>query len=360
MISERISAARELLTELQIDALMVTSEPNRRRLSGFTGPDHGPDELGALILIDATSARLLTGSNELEWARGEINGLEAAAWGRPWTTSIIETAKERGWSRVGFEDRSLIVADFARMRDAEGAPTLVPLGSALDDLRAKKDSGEAATLRKAFAITDAVFEQALNWIPDRPAEIELARRIEQAFREAGADGPSFTTIVASGPHAARPHHRVSQRRPEPGEPIIIDMGAQVEGYAADLTRTVWVGEPAPKLRAVYNAVLAAQAVAFDAIRPGASGAAIDQAVRDASAAAGFAEAVIHSVGHGVGLRVHEAPSLSIHADQVLAPGHVVTVEPGLYFPGWGGVRIEDVVLVTSDGFELLSHAPKAW
>jgi Xaa-Pro aminopeptidase len=141
--------------------------------------------------------------------------------------------------------------------------------------------------------------------------------------------------------------------------VIIDMGAQVEGYAADLTRTVWVGEPTPRLRDVYNAVLAAQAVALDAIRPGASGTAIDQAVRDACAAAGFGSGVIHGVGHGVGLRVHESPSLSIHGSDVLEPGHVVTVEPGLYFPDWGGVRIEDVVLVTQTGFEMLTSAPKA-
>jgi Xaa-Pro aminopeptidase len=169
---------------------------------------------------------------------------------------------------------------------------------------------------------------------------------------------AFPPIVASGPHAARPHHAVTDRAIEAGEPIIIDMGVASNGYAGDLTRTLWIGEPSSRLQEVYNVVYRTQAAALRAIASGVRTSEIDQLARDVISEAGYQEYIVHSLGHGLGLRVHEAPSVSIHSEETLRPGHVVTVEPGIYIPDWGGVRIEDVVVVTENGNRLLTAAEK--
>jgi Xaa-Pro aminopeptidase len=190
-------------------------------------------------------------------------------------------------------------------------------------------------------------------------ERAVADRIELLMREHGAQGPAFPTIVASGPHAARPHHEPGDRRLAPGEPIVIDMGARLGGYCADLTRTVCLGAPAEPFASIYNIVLAAQETALGAIRPGMRGRDADAVARDAIAAAGYGDRFIHGLGHGLGIKVHEAPSVGRRSDDVLRPGQVVTVEPGVYVEDWGGVRIEDVGVVTEDGLRDLTRAPKS-
>lgn len=178
------------------------------------------------------------------------------------------------------------------------------------------------------------------------------------MRDLGADGPAFSTGVGAGPHGARPHHSATDRPIEEGEPVVIDMGAKVGGYCADLTRTVVLGEPTPLFRERYNLVLNAQQAALDAIRPGISGKEADAAARDVIAAGGAGEAFFHGLGHGVGLLIHEAPSLGQASEDTLQPGQIVTIEPGVYFDGWGGIRIEDLAVVTESGIEILSNSPK--
>jgi Xaa-Pro aminopeptidase len=190
------------------------------------------------------------------------------------------------------------------------------------------------------------------------SEKALAWQIESTMRELGADGPGFPVIVAAGPHGARPHHDPSGRPIEEGEPVVIDMGAMIDGYSADLTRTICLGEAPPEFIDRYNTVLSAQRRALTQIRATLTGREADAVARDALSAAGYGDQFVHGLGHGVGLNIHEFPSLGKNSDDILESGHVVTIEPGLYFEGWGGIRIEDLCVVTPIGLDVLSAAPK--
>ena len=225
-------------------------------------------------------------------------------------------------------------------------------------MRSDKEPSEIELMADAILLTDEVFDAATTNLSVGTTERELARRIEHAMRERGAEGPAFPTIVAAGPHGARPHHAPGDRPIATGEPVVIDMGARLGGYAADLTRTIWVGEPTTRLRAVYNIVESAQRAALGVLRAGVSGQSVDAVAREAIAAAGHGDEFTHGLGHGRGIRVHEAPSLGKASEDLLEVGQVVTVEPGIYLTGWGGVRIEDVGVVEADGFRVLTGAPK--
>ncbi|HLT69120.1 MAG TPA: M24 family metallopeptidase [Acidimicrobiales bacterium] len=235
---------------------------------------------------------------------------------------------------------------------------LVPTDGLVETLRQTKDEGEIARMTAAAAMADAALAAVRHRLGESPTEAEIALELEWQMRRLGADGPSFQTIVASGPNAAMPHHRAGGRRITEGDPVVIDFGAQLEGYRSDMTRTVVVGEPTETLARMYDVVLAAQQAGVEAVRAGVAVAAVDEACRSVIREAGWEEAFLHSTGHGIGLDVHEAPRVSASADATLADGHVVTVEPGVYLPEHGGVRIEDTVVVTSDGCRTLTRAPK--
>lgn len=356
--SHRLDRLRALLAERDLDAALVVLAANRFYLSGWTADDHGPDESSGVLLVERAGATLLTSPTNLPWAKAEAR-VAVDPWERPWEPFVGTRLKERGLGRVGFEDAALTVASHAALGEAAGGGVaLSPLGGAVDALRAVKEPAEVALMAEAIRLTDEVFVAATADLQAGTTERQLAWRIERELRERGADGPAFTTIVAAGPHAARPHHVASDRPIAPGEPIIIDMGARLGGYAADLTRTIWVGAPTPRLRAVYTVVDSAQRAALGALRAGLSGKEADAVAREAIAAAGYGDAFAHGLGHGLGIRVHEAPSLGKTSADVLAAGQVVTVEPGVYFDGWGGVRIEDVGVVEADGFRVLTGAAK--
>jgi Xaa-Pro aminopeptidase len=358
-MTQRLDHVRAILAERNLNAVLVTLPANRFYLSGFTAADHGPDESAGVLLVDRCDATLLTGATNLPWAEAEAVGVSVAAAERPWEKTVGERLRRAGWSQVGFEDSALSVASWRGLTDAAGADlSLVPLGDALNQLRAVKEPAELDLLAAALRLTDEAFVAATASLTPGTTERELAWRIEREMRDRGADGPAFPTIVAAGPHGARPHHSASDRPIEAGEPIVIDMGAQVGGYAGDLTRTIWVGEPTPRLRGVYNVVASAQRAALDALRAGLTGKEADAAARDVIEAAGYGDQFTHGLGHGLGIRVHEAPSLGKTSTDVLQAGNVVTVEPGIYLPDWGGVRIEDVGVVETDGFRVLTAAPK--
>ncbi|MGI9253937.1 MAG: M24 family metallopeptidase, partial [Thermomicrobiales bacterium] len=228
----------------------------------------------------------------------------------------------------------------------------------VDSLRAAKDDKELTTISEVNRITDKVFADVTREVTAGMTERELAARLDRMMREYGTSGPAFGTIVASGPHSARPHHDPTDRPFEVGEPIIIDMGASLDGYAADLTRTIWVGEPTERLKSVYNVVFAANEAAIAGIRAGMTGGEADALARSVIDAAGHGDEFTHSLGHGLGIKVHEAPSLRKTDEERLEPGQVVTIEPGIYIEGWGGVRIEDVVVIEPEGARLLTGAPK--
>jgi len=359
-MTTRLNRVRELLGTQSLDAMLVTNATNRRYLSGYTAEDHAPDESSGVVVVDSGSATLYTSPINAGWAEAEATeGVTVAHCQRQWTATIAEVILANGWKRIGFAEGVTTVADYFHLRDTLGdAAELIPVGDAIDRLRAIKDDTEIALLEKALQLTDQAFVAAAARIEAGQTEFELAEIIREELKKVGSEGEAFPTIVASGPNAANPHHNPSDRQIQPGEPVIIDMGARHQGYNGDLTRTIWVGEPEPKLIEVYQLVQKAQDAALAGFKPGETGKQADAYCRDIFASAGMDEYYIHSTGHGLGLRVHEAPSASKLAEGVLQPGEVITVEPGLYIPGWGGVRIEDVVLITADGNRNLTGAPK--
>jgi Xaa-Pro aminopeptidase len=236
--------------------------------------------------------------------------------------------------------------------------TLSPVGDAVDSLRAVKTDDELGHLRSALRMTDTAFVAAERRISAGMTEKQVADIVREELRSAGSEGEAFDTIVASGPNAAKPHHAPGDRVIEEGEPVIIDMGAMHQGYAGDLTRTIWFGQPSQQLVTIYRLVQAAFDACVADARPGMTGVELDAIARDLFAEHEMDQYFVHSLGHGLGLRVHEAPSASARSTDTLDPGMVVTIEPGLYIPDWGGVRIEDVIVITDDGNDNLIGAPK--
>jgi len=357
--SSRLDRARAMLAERGLDAAIVTNGANRRYLTGFTAEDHGPDEPAAIGIVSASGAWLLASPTNLPWAATEAaEDITCLPWLRPWTDSVVALAKDGGWRQIGVEERVLPTGDYVALRTGLGdGVDLTFLGAALDSLRAQKEPGELALLRKALNLTDEAFIGAAARIQPGMAEVQAAEIVREELRRVGSDGESFDTIVASGPNAAKPHHAPGDRVIGEGEPVIIDMGAVAGGYHGDLTRTIWFGQPDERLVTIYRMVADAMHASLGDFAPGRSGREVDQRVRDRFDAQGYGDFFVHGLGHGVGLRIHEAPSAGPASTDILAPGHVVTTEPGIYIPGWGGVRIENVVVITESGAENLTHAP---
>lgn len=353
-----LDRARSVLDAFKLDAILVTSGFTRRYLTGYSAHDDAPDESAGIAVVSRTSATLYTSANNSAWAASETRDFDVRAWTWPWESCVASAMRDAGWRRVGVEDRALVISSLAALQTAANEIEWISLGSAMDDLRAIKTEHEIELLETAIRLTDEVFNAIAPLVVEGATEAEIGWQIERLTRELAKAEVAFPPIVASGPNAARPHHGVTDRAIQPGEPVIIDMGVAWRGYAGDLTRTLWVGDAPDRLRAVYNAVYRANAEAIAMIAAGVNGKDVNNHARDLLAGAGFEKFVVHGLGHGLGLRVHETPSLSSRSDVILQAGHVVTVEPGLYDPDWGGVRIEDVVLVTEHGCRVLSGAPK--
>ena len=360
MASDRFDRANALLASATVDAILVSNGTNRRYLTGFTAQDHAIDEPGGVAMITAEGMLLFAPSTNLPWAESEANSdTRVLDWGSPWTTTVANLVSDRGWARLGFEEATTSVASYNDLSaKLDDKVELVPVGKIVDALRAVKSDEEIGYLREALRITDVAFVAAETRARVGMTEKELANIVAEELKKAGSEGESFPTIVASGPNAAKPHHAPGERVMQVGEPIIIDMGALHKGYAGDLTRTIWFGEPSAELVTMYQNVQAAFDSAMAKAGPRITGVELDAAARDVFAEQGTAQYFVHSLGHGLGLRVHEAPSASFRSSDTLAAGNVVTIEPGLYVPGEGGVRIEDVVLITEDGAENLTGAPK--
>ncbi len=361
-MSERLARLRTMMQEHELDAVVITHLSNRFYLSGFLAEDHPPDESAGHLVINQNRAVIVTSPIETENAGNQAPDFEIHAMSRETPGLAANDAivlQSMGATRVGFEDSAILYKDFKTLRKQLGDDVkLVALGSAVDNLRKVKTADEIDALALALRITDEALAKVEPTIVAGETEKAVGWRIEQAFRELGADGPAFPTIVASGPNGALPHHPTGDRVIQEGEPIVIDMGAYIGGYCGDLTRTVWVGEPEPKLREIYQIVYRAIEAAEAGIKPGMTGKEADALARDVIADAGYGDQFIHSLGHGLGVRVHEGPSLSPRYNQPLEPGNVVTIEPGIYIPGWGGVRIEDVATITADGIDVFTTSPK--
>lgn len=358
-MQSRVTKLRDRLAAANLDAIVVTHPSNRFYLTGFSATDIPPNESSGHLVIGRERAVLVTSFLNADQARQQAPEFEVADRTRVFAEADAKVLQEIGAKRAGFEDASILYSDYRTLTSILGDEVeLVPVGPLVDNLRTIKTPEEIERIAHAVAVTDQALEQVVATLQEGETEQQIAWWLEMAMRELGAEGLAFPSIVASGPNAARPHHEPGERAICIGEPIVIDMGALVNGYCADLTRTVWLGEPDAKLREIYGIVLDALRTAEATIRPGMTGKEADATARDVIAAAGYGEAFGHSLGHGLGVRVHEGPALSARAEERLEPGNVITIEPGIYLLGWGGVRIEDVAVIEENGIRVLTGAPK--
>jgi len=350
MTAPRLTRARSLLAERGLDALLVHQAANRAYLTAFTGS-------AGIALITTLEALLLVDFRYVEQASSEAREFEVIKADRQFIETLTDVVRGRGLRRVGFESEFVTVKQHRDYADRLAPAELVPV-EGVDRLRWVKDADEIARIEQAVAIADAAFAHIQPYLQPGAVERDIAVELEFFMRRHGAEKEAFETIVASGPRSALPHGRASERVLQPGDFITLDFGAVYRGYVSDCTRTVVLGAASEKQRQIYATVLAAQQAALAGIRPGMTGRAGDGLARAVITAAGYGEAFGHGLGHGVGLMVHEGPTLSPREEAELAPGMAVTVEPGVYLPGWGGVRIEDLAVITEDGCRSLTRAPK--
>ena len=322
----------------------MTHGPNVRYLTGFASSN-------AALLVEPERVRLFTDFRYVDAARA-VEGVELVETKRSLTAALAELLE----GRVGFEADAVSYASWETLRS--GGLELVPQRGLVEALRAVKDETELDTIRRAGEITSRAYERFAEERFVGRSERELAWRLDALFHELGAHAPAFETIVASGPNSARPHARPTDREVQAGETVVIDAGAQVDGYCADCTRTFATGPLPDELKAAYAATLEGQLAGLEAVRAGVSGVDADAAARDVIEAAGYGNEFGHGLGHGVGLDVHEAPRLSRESSDILAAGNVATVEPGIYLEGVGGIRIEDLVIVTDGEPEVLTTSSK--
>ena len=353
-VAGRLGRLRERLEDASCDALVVTKLENIAYLTGFRGS-------AAMLAVSRDAALLATDARYKDQAGEQVSeaGVEVE----------IEVSKPAGQleavvrllagvRRIGLEARNVSWSEQRRLAESLAPAELVPSIGVVESLRMLKDDGELARIEAACEIADVALAQVKDRLRERPSESEFAAELEYEMRRRGASGPAFETIVASGPNSARPHARPTARAIGEGELVVIDFGATVDGYRSDMTRTLCVGTLEPELAALVDAVFAAERAGVLALHPGVVAGEVDEACRASLAAAGLAEAFLHGTGHGVGLEIHEAPSVGAGSADILAPGTVVTVEPGVYLPGRGGVRIEDTVAIGAAGARVLTRSTK--
>ncbi len=359
----RIDRLRGLFDEADIDGILISQPESRFYLSGYTGHDLPPRDSAGYLMIGRTGSRLLTDPRTSEQAEQEAPDYEVVVYthGARSSQRLQESVEALGITKLGFESIHLPYGFWEAFSEAvkeKGAET-VPVKDLIDRLRITKDEAELRDLQAAVDVLDDCFMHLVkNELRVGRTEKEIALAVEQYLQSRGSS-TSFPSIVASGPNASMPHAVPTDRQLQEGEPITMDFGAIVDGYCSDMTRTLCVGEPASATaRRMVDVVANSQQAGVDAVRSGAEGKAIDEVCRAVIAEAGWADAFLHSTGHGVGLEIHEDPRVASTSTDTLVAGHVVTVEPGVYLPEHGGVRIEDTVVVTDEGCTVLTNATK--
>lgn len=352
MNPERIDRLTELLPKAEVDLMLVTNLVNVRYLTGYTGSN-------GIALVGGDTRTFLTDFRYVEQAAEEVDASFDRRRAAQDLLEGIEEALPAGRLRLGFEAAHVSVRQHARLRELlPERIELVATGGLVEGLRAVKHPAEVAAIRQATALADAAFSHLVAQGLTGHTERELALKLEYEMRSMGAERPSFETIVAAGPHGALPHATPRDVQIRAGDMVVVDWGAELEGYCSDCTRTLAAGEPSGHARQVYELVLSAQRAGVDAVTAGAEAKNVDSVARELIDAAGHGEHFGHGLGHGVGLEVHEGPRLAQRSEAVLETGNVVTVEPGVYLPGEFGVRIEDLVVVADGGREILTEIPK--
>ncbi|MEK6756961.1 MAG: Xaa-Pro peptidase family protein [Bacteroidota bacterium] len=351
MFEQRLEALRRSLADSKLDALLVTHLPHVRYLTGFSGSN-------GLCIIGKRSRCFLTDNRYVGQAREEARAYRVVITRR----SLFEAAAKQpvlsGKTRLGFEGQYLSVAGFATLKKRLPRVTFVQTQSLVERLASVKDAVEVRLIRRAVEISDKVFCRIVEFVRPGMTELDVAAEIGYLHRKFGAEADAFEPIVASGWRGALPHARASTKKIRSGELVTLDFGCRVEGYNSDLTRTVAVGRPTARARRIYQVVLDAQMRAIEAARRGMTAKVLDGVARSHIRKKGYGKYFSHSLGHGLGLQVHEAPRISSLSKDVLQDGNVVTIEPGIYVPGVGGVRIEDDVVIRDNHPEVLTKSPK--
>jgi Xaa-Pro aminopeptidase len=347
---DRVARVRRELDSLDAQAFLVTNLTNVGYLTGFSGSN-------GQVLVTSDGARFMTDGRYRARARDLVKAADVSVYLNRLTDVLKPLLDDSGIKRLAVEGKTMTLADRDDLAQRLGGVDLVTAKGPVEDLRRTKEPAEVEALRAAIALSDAAYEHILGRIRPGASEREIGLELEVYMRTNGADSISFDPIVGSGPLSAHIHHTPSERRFEKGDLVLLDFGARVDGYCGDLTRTVVLGSPSEDQQRQYDAVLKTNSNALGAMRPGAECRAVDALARRTVVEAGFGD-FGHGLGHGVGLEIHESPRLSRISDDILVPGMVVTNEPGLYLEDTGGVRIEDCVLITETGAEVLTQAPK--
>lgn len=346
----RLDKLRTEMRNKGLDALLITSPYNLRYVSNFTGTT-------GLAVITLNNAYFVTDFRYTQQASKQAEGFEIVQNYGSIYDEVSRIVTKDSLNMLGFEENFITFHIYELLKEIIPCE-LVPVAGLIEELREVKDENEIATIKKACEIADSAFQFILGEIKTGMTEIEVANKLDFHMRSLGATGVSFDTIVASGVRSAMPHGVASEKRIEMGDMITLDFGCYYQGYVSDMTRTFAIGDPGQKLKDIHQLVLDAQLMVNEAAKPGITGVELDAVARNYFAKYGFADAFGHSTGHGIGLEIHEGPNVSRLAEKTFVPGNVITNEPGLYFPDLGGVRIEDDLVITETGNEVLVHSPK--
>ncbi len=351
IIEARLKKLRKALINKGIGAAFVTKRENFIYLSGFTGSS-------AYLLITQDKAILVTDFRYVEQASSQAEDYTIVQYQGKLNDTLNELLKANGIENLGFEDIDLNYESYMNFEKNLEVKEFLPMGNTVEGLRLIKNPLEIETIKKSAGIADSAFAHILGFVKPGVSELELAAEIEHHMKKLGAKGQSFEMIVASGQRSSMPHGVASGKKLQQGDAITFDFGAIYDEYCSDMTRTVFLGQPEPKMEKIYGIVLEAQMKALEGVKAGLTGKEIDLIARDIIDKAGYGKNFGHGLGHGVGLEIHEAPRLSPMGDIKMQDGMVVTVEPGIYVSGLGGVRIEDLVVVSGQKPDILSKSTK--
>lgn len=351
-MTDRINKLVNLINDNALDAVLVSSKYNRRYLSGFTGSS-------GFLFITKDAKYMLTDFRYIEQATSQCVGYEVIDfYDKGLVKTINDLVLETETKLLGFENKQMTVSDFENFTEKVTACEWKPMNDMVEKIRMIKDSEEVALIKKASAIGDAAFSHILEYIKVGMTEIEVAIELEYFMKKQGASKLSFDSIVASGKRSSLPHAVPTDKVIEEGDFVTLDFGCIYQGYCSDMTRTFVMGKASDKQKEIYNTVLKAQLNALDKIKGGVIGKVADAYSRDIINDAGYRKNFGHGLGHSLGLEVHESPRFSLLAEDIILPGMIMSVEPGIYIPDFGGVRIEDLVHITEDGAEILVSSPK--
>lgn len=349
----RIATLRESLREQELEAIFVTNLTNVRYLCGFAGSN-------GMLLVTERAARFFTDGRYRTQSAKQVQGADIVIYNNPpdLGPALQKAASDLGAKEIGFEAANVTVAKREELEESFASSALVATKRVVESLRAVKDGEESDLMRTAAQMADDGFSHILDYVKKGMTEKEVALELEFYMRRGGADGVSFSPIVAAGERSALPHANPTERVIEEGDFLLFDLGCVYKGYCSDLTRTVTLGPPDDRQKSIYDVILASNEAGLSACGPDKPASEVDRASRDVVAEAGYPEAFSHGLGHGVGMEVHESPTVRSTSEDMLVAGNVVTIEPGAYFPDWGGVRIEDLVVITDSGKEVLSKSSK--